>query len=93
MHAGTFGTFDLRIDGFGIGEHFMIWDSISAEELLWIFVGRQSLVRKRFDLDNVAGLDRQRRRQIGGDITPENRIGSRVECRIRRNRRTDRPAA
>src|SRR3990172_7232010 len=36
-------------------------------------------MRKSLDLDGHAGFDRQRRRQIGGEVSPENRFRRRVQ--------------
>ena len=85
MHAGALGTFYFGEHCLGVGQNFLGRYAIAGEKRLRIFIACETLVRQRFDLDDLSRFNRQRRRQVGSDIAPENGVGSRKELGVGRD--------
>ncbi len=75
MNAGSPRALDLAVDGHGIRKNLIGGDAVLAEEFYWIVVRRKPLVGESFYPDDRTRFDSERRLQIGGQITPEDRFG------------------
>ena len=87
MAAQSLGAPDLAIDVLGVLEHLVRRNAGGPEERRGIVFRREALVRDGVDLHRLAGLYRQRRRQIGGEIAPDHRVRGRPQRGVRHLRR------
>ena len=83
MHSQALGMRHLCVDVLGVLKYILRLDAGSTEKRDRIVLGQQTLVRHGVDPHRRTGLDAQRRRHAGRQISPDNGIRTRTQCDVR----------